>query len=128
MPSSEVIYPNAFGVHYSDCHYSPQIHVPYPKDKFEPLLAVLRSLKKHHLYKVTLVPLSLAIEKMFPNAMTRFGVGSIEEYITQAQEAGLVTTGSTANGNLWVSLSENMDTGSVRLILSPSIGLYLFGN
>lgn len=93
-----------------------QADVPYPSDRFEPLLAVLRSLKKHNLYKVTLIPLSLAIEKMFPNAMARFGVapGGVEGYVIQARDAGLVITGKTANGNLWVSLAENLDTnGSV---------------
>lgn len=113
MPSSEVRLHSPRKLLISN---SPeQVHVPYPRDKFEPLIAVLRSLKRHHLYKVTLVPLSLAIEKMFPNAMTRFGVGNIEEYVNQARDAGLVMTGNTANGNLWVSLAENIDThGSVR--------------
>ena len=89
-------------------------HIPYPRDRFEPIIAVLRSLKKHNLHKVALVPLSLAIERMFPDALARFGFINIEAYVTQAQNAGLVFTGTDSNGKAWVSLVENADgNGSV---------------
>ncbi|KAG8830385.1 hypothetical protein FRC17_004943 [Serendipita sp. 399] len=94
---------------------SSDIHVPYSREKFEPLTSVLRSLRKHHLYKVTLTPLALAVDKMFPNAMTRFGITNIDTYVAEAEIAGLVITGKGANGKTWVSLPENLleDNGSV---------------
>lgn len=91
-----------------------QDHVPYPRDRFEPIMAALRSLKKHNLYQVTLVPLSLAIEKKFPNALVRFGFINIEAYVSQARDAGLIITGVDPKGRTWVSLADNIDThGSV---------------
>jgi hypothetical protein len=70
------------------------------------LLAVLRSLRKHDLYKVTLSPLSLSIEKMFPGTMERFGFNNIDEYVADAQEAGVVITGVGQHGRTWVSLPD----------------------
>lgn len=75
-------------------------------DKYEPLLAVLRSLRKHDLYKVTLSPLSLSIEKMFPGAMERFGFNTIDAYVADAHEAGVVITGVGQHGRTWVSLPD----------------------
>ena len=76
-------------------------------------MAALRSLKKHNLSKVTFITLSLAIEKKFPNALARFGFINVEAYVSQAQTAGLVTTGVDSNGRLWVGLADAVDAGSV---------------
>ncbi|KAG8857495.1 hypothetical protein FRB91_011306 [Serendipita sp. 411] len=86
---------------------SSDIHIHHSREKFEPLVSVLHSLRKHSLYKVTLTPLALAVDKMFPNAMTRFGITNIDTYVAEAQVAGLVITGRGANGKTWVSLPED---------------------
>ncbi|CAG7849986.1 SubName: Full=Uncharacterized protein {ECO:0000313/EMBL:CCA67294.1} [Serendipita indica DSM 11827] len=107
---------------------SSDAHLAYPKEHFGPLLTVLRSLRKHNLYKVTFTPLSLALEKMFPNAMKRLGIDNIDQYIYQARDAGLVITGDGANGKVWVSLTDAEQNGAatptptntIKIKTSPS--------